>query len=136
MRFRAMDMRPVLDDIADDYVDSVEHAFATEGAGTGWPWKQLERETYLKRGSKHPILVEHADLLLHATDRRNAHVSHDGIQFTFPSSIRTIAESHQYGFFNVAAGHDVPARPIVRVTEFDRIKWKNMITSYLVESDR
>lgn len=132
VRHRAANMHPVLNKIGDDWLNIIEEQFATEGARSGTPWAQLARDTKLGRGSAHPILVDTADMLLGMTDPENLHVSDDEVTLHLPSNRRVAAESAQYGFHNVRADKDVPARPMVAFTEADRAGWRRDITDYLV----
>lgn len=136
MRYRARNMSPVLNDIAEDWLAITEEQFATEGKRSGRPWAPLERETYLRRGSKHPILVDSGELLIEMSGPDNIDVSDDSITMTLPEEVREVAEAHQYGFFNVAAGKQVEARPIVDFTDLDEERFARKITKFLVEGDR
>jgi phage virion morphogenesis protein len=133
IRHRAKNMGPVLKRIADEWLDVIEEQFASEGSRGGTPWAKLSRDTRFHRGSAHPILVDSADLLLHMTNPENLHVSDDEITLHLPASREVVAASHQYGFFNVRAGHEVPARPMVVFTEADIQKWRGDIADYLVD---
>jgi phage gpG-like protein len=130
VRYRAKNMSPVLGRIADQWLDIIEEQFTTEGARGGNPWTKLSRETKLRRGSAHPILVETGDLLIEMTDPGSVKVTDDEIRMELPRDV--VARSHQHGFFNTRAGRSVPARPMVAFTEADRLKWRGSITDYLV----
>lgn len=108
MRHRAKNMSPVLSKIGDQWLDIVEEQFATEGARGGSPWEKLARETKFQRGSAHPILVRSGDLLIEMTNPQNLHVTDDEISLDLPNDV--VARAHQGGYYNVKAGHSVPAR--------------------------
>lgn len=131
MRHRAKNMSPILNKIGDDWLNITEEQFATEGARGGVPWTKLARDTKFRRGSAHPILIETGDLLIEMTNPENLRVSDDEITLHLPNDI--VARSHQYGYHNVRAGHDVPARPMVAFTEVDRLKWRSDMTDFLVD---
>lgn len=136
MRYRSRNMSPVLSDIAEDWIVITEEQFATEGARSGHPWAQLARDTYLHRGSKHPILVWTGDLLIEVTGPDNVDVTDDSVTMTLPENIRDIGEAHQYGFTNARTGRPVPARKIVDFTDLDRERFAKKITKFLVDGDR
>jgi hypothetical protein len=130
MRHRARNMSPVLSKIGDQWLDMIEEQFATEGVRGGTPWEKLSRETKFRRGSSHPILIESGGLLIEMTNPENLHVSLALISLELPNDV--VAQSHQKGYYNVRAGKQVPARPMVAFTEADRLKWRGDITDYLV----
>lgn len=130
VRHRARNMSPVLERIADEWLDIIEHQFATEGVRSGTPWAKLSRETKFRRGSAHPILVDTGRLLVEMTDPSNVNVSDDEISMNMPGDV--VARSMQHGFYNARANKQVPARPMVAFTEEDRAKWRGDITDYLV----
>lgn len=135
MRYRARDMSPVLDDIAQDWVAAMEEQFATEGKRSGHAWAPLARDTYLRRGSKHPILVETGEMLIEMTGEDNIDVTDDSITMHLPSGVEERAAAHQFGFVNDRTGQPVPARPMIDFTDFDVERWSNKITDYLVNGD-
>lgn len=134
MRYRARDMSPVLNHIADMWADIIDEQFATEGKRGGTPWAQLARETYLKRGSKHPILIHTGDLF-EAMGRDNIHVSDDEVTIHWPMGEEVKGAAHQSGYFNVLANRRVPARPTVAFNPNDRRKFREQITDYLVNGN-
>lgn len=130
---RADDMSPVLESIADDWIDIIEETFASEGRRIlGRQWHRLATSTIAKRGSSHPILVETAELLVNMTDQGNIRIENDEIMMELPDSVETKAASHQYGFHNASANKDVPARPMIGFTPLDRKVWNTRMTDYLV----
>jgi hypothetical protein len=136
MRYRSRDMSPVLADIGEDWLRITEEQFSTEGKRSGHPWAPLARDTYLRRGSKHPILVDTGDLLIEVSGPDNIDVSDDEVTMKLPEHIRQIGEAHQYGFTNAATGKPVPARKLIDFTELDRERFRKKITNYLVNGDR
>lgn len=133
IRHRARDLSPILRRIGDEWLGMVEEQFATEGARGGSPWAPLARDTKLRRGSAHPILVETGDLLIHMTDPDNLNVSDGELSLHLPATERTKAEAHQYGYENVRAGKHVAARPMVRFTMVDEARWGRKIENYLFD---
>lgn len=134
VRYRARNLSPVMDEIADQWADIIDQQFETEGARGGTPWKQLERDTYLKRGSKHPILIDKGDLF-DSAGRDNISVSDDEITIDWSEGQEEKGEAHQYGYFNVRAGRFVEARPPIVFTPADEESFRQQITEYLVNGD-
>lgn len=132
MRFRSMDMEPVLDHIGEDWIDIVEEQFGTEGGRLGKKWAALKLDTKIKRGSAHPILIDSGDMFQEFITPSNVKVTHDNVTYELPDGEREKAEAHQYGFVNAHTGRPVPARPIVGFTAADRLRYRNWITDYLV----
>lgn len=136
MAFRAIDMKPVLHFVKDDWLRLTEEQFATEGARSGHPWKQLDSSTISRRKSAHPILVETADMLLNVTDPDHINVHDDGVLMELPfGEVLDRAESHQYGYVNALTGKPVPARPFVDFTPRDRHRWESWLGDYLVNGN-
>lgn len=129
-RHRARDVSPVLDRIAEDWLEIVEEQFETEGARGGSKWEGLAFSTIKKRGSAHPILIDSGDMFQELITPENVRVTDDSV--TMELGDQTVkAESHQYGFTN-PQGAEVPARPIVQFRDDDRARWREWITDYLV----
>lgn len=134
-RYRARNMRPVMRDIASDFIDIVEEQFATEGARSGSPWPQLKVSTVLKRGNAHPILVDSAELLVEATDESNVRVTRDSVRLVLKGDVEDKAAYAQFGFDHEHAGHVGP-RKIIDFTAADRAKFRRRIRNYLLQGDR
>jgi hypothetical protein len=132
MRYRARNMSPVLHSIKDEWLGQIEEQFATEGLRGGRKWAPLARDTVLRRGSAHPILVRSGDLLINVTDPEHIHVSDHELKLELPPEIETVAASHQYGFFNARAGKEVPARPWMVITDLEDRGYRRKITDFLV----
>jgi hypothetical protein len=135
-RYRARDFSSILEEIGEDWIAITEEQFATEGGRSGNKWEPLARDTYLRRGSKHPILVESGDLLIEMSGPDNISVDDMEVTMTIPEGVREKAEAHQYGFTNAATGRPVPARKIVDFTAFDREHFQHKIQNWLVNGDR
>jgi phage gpG-like protein len=135
MRYRARDMSPILKEIGNDWQDITEEQFDTEGRRGGAAWKQLARETKFNRGNAHPILIHFGDMFDALITPGNIHVTDSSVTMRLPLRERTKAEAHQFGFFNVMANKDVPARPWIAFTELDRKNFARKITDYLVNGD-
>lgn len=141
MAYRAIDVHPVMADIADDMQNIIEEQFATEGERGGHKWAELKFDTIARRGSAHPILVDSSDMLLEVTDPVHFHARHDGLKVDFPlGPTLQKAESAQYGF-HVAnqhgyAGVFVEPRRIVEFTDIDRRRFRDKIGDYVAHGDR
>lgn len=135
MRYRARDMSPILQEIGEDWNEIVTEQFATEGLRSGSKWEELKPGTISRRRSAHPILVDSGDMLIEMTGPDNIRVTDDSVTLHLPPEVETRAEAHQFGFHNALTGTEVPARPMVDFTDFDRERFEKKIADYLTDGD-
>lgn len=135
MRHRARDMSPILNEIGSEWVDIIEEQFSTEGVRSGSKWDELKPATISRRRSAHPILVDSGDMLIEMTGPDNIDVSDDELTMRLPETVGARAEAHQFGFHNELTDTDIPARPMVDFTDFDRERFEKMLQDYLVNGD-
>lgn len=135
-RYRARNMQPILAEIGHDLQAHIAEQFATEGARSGNPWAQLQEWTIRERGSAHPILRDTGGMFAELISPTNLFVSDDEVFIRLTPEEEVKAESHQHGYRNALTGNEVPARPIVDFTDFDRIRMRRKITNYLVNGDK
>lgn len=135
MRYRARNMRPVLEEIGEAWADIIEDQFASEGARGGRRWDKLKLSTIFQRGSAHPILVNSSDMLIEMTDPSNFRATDESVYLSLPPEIEERASAHQYGFMNSLTGTYVPARPIIQFTDLDVRYFRDKISDYLVRGD-
>lgn len=114
MARRAEFPEPLLHEIAGWWRDAVEEQFETQGVRFGRKWEKLAPATISKRQSVGPILIDHADLLLTATDPASYRVHSDGI------SVDIAAHQATYGGYHQTGTTNMPRRPILEFTEVDR----------------
>jgi hypothetical protein len=122
---RAGDMSLVLEKIKDRWIDWIEKQFESEGKRSLEPWPQLSRETVLRRGSAHPILIRTADLLLETTDESNYWVTDSTIIFNARDEVE------QYGRFHQSGTTKMPARPIIDWNVWDRLWMMDSLEDFL-----
>jgi hypothetical protein len=134
MRYRAMDMSPVMESIGGDLQSHIEHVFQTEGAWSGEKWAQLTIEYAAARGSAHPILIRDGDMLLEMTNPESISVSDDSVTVEIPEHIKMKAESAQYGFTS-RAGKKIAPRKMVNLSVLDDFAFREKITDYLVNGN-
>lgn len=135
MRYRSRNMEPVLHDIADLWEDWIENQFETQGARGGTPWEKLRTATILNRGSARPILIHSGDMF-DSMGPDNIVVDDDSIRIHWAPGQEHKAAAHQYGFHNVLADRDVPARPPVVFTALDKARMREMVKDFLVAGER
>lgn len=131
MARRAIDMRPVMSSIGEEWQDYLEKQFETEGRWSGEPWRQLQPETAAKRGSAHPILNHTGEMVVEMLDENNIKVSHDSVTLELPRGVEEKAEAAQYGFTS-RDGTPVPPRKIVDFGVLDHWAMRNKVQDYLV----
>jgi phage gpG-like protein len=126
----AADMRPTLNEIADDMMNVVEATFTGQGRRYGGSWKALEPATIrrkLKKGQDSRILIATGAMMDSMTKRgdENQHlvVTADSIEL---SSNLDYPEVHQKG-----KGH-MPQRKFIQFYSQDRKRWSNMVKADLM----
>ena len=93
---RATNAAPAFASIADDITDWTEEQFTTEGGRSGG-WAQLAPSTVKSRGSAHPILRVHGDLMREMTNRASWIITDDFAHFQPEDEQARIGGFHQSG---------------------------------------
>jgi|SRR5215831_14057125 len=128
---RAIDMRPVGEEIATDMLRIEKMVFQRSGARGGSRWKSLAESTIRKKGST-KILRDTYDLMRSVSERGAAHqilkVDKNSVEL---GTDRPWAFVHQYGSKGFSK---TPARPFMRLLPQDEIRWRGMILDYLTET--
>lgn len=135
MQRRAIDPRPVLEDIGEDLRMMVAEQFATEGARGGRKWDDLKPDTIRKRGSAHPILIDSGEMFAEFMSPKAYKVTGDSVEVEIPAGVRQKGESAQFGF-HARDGSFIEPRPILEITAFDRHEFRRKITNFLVRGER
>jgi phage gpG-like protein len=121
---RAGDLEPVLESVADDMRDHAKRAFDSRGLTSGAAWPPLSPDTIARKSrDKSAKIRSNASRVLHATETlRNSltveghkdHVSHaDHNSLTYSTNV-------PYAIFHQEGTRLMPARPPVRLREFQR----------------
>lgn len=135
MRHRARHMGPILQEVGEDFLTAIEGQFGSEGSRGGTPWADLTDDWWMRRGSKHPILIHTSDMFLKLTDPdESINVTDDSVEILIPEEEYTKAASAQYGFTS-RAGRSVAPRPWAVITDADRKAMRDKIADYLVHGD-
>lgn len=134
LRRRGGDVRPALERVADDFLDTERAVFATRGGSEGTPWAggaTLDRSGRLMRslttrgarGSRRQISQTR---LVMGTGHPLAHLHQHGTQDRWVRTRNGVPLSKpRY------AGR-LPARPVVLVGEADRARWQGFISDYVM----
>lgn len=130
----AVNLHKPLSMIVTDMFRIEEQVFKSDGRRGGGSWKALKPETIRRKGSSQK-LVESGALLKSVTvpgaDYQDVHLlppgSPDRIEF---GTDRPGAAKHQYGF----KPQNIPARPFIRFTPYDIVRWEKVIMDHLMAS--
>lgn len=124
----AVDTQVVMAAIVLDMIRASLALFNSQGRRGGGSWKRLKPETIQRKGSE-IILVETGALRASLTELgapfQILSVTNNSIEF---GTSHPAAGIHQYG----TRDGRIPARPIIKFTPRDDVKWTNMITRHIM----
>lgn len=123
---RADQAAPVLGAIADDIIDWTRDQFDSEGGRSGG-WAPLADSTVKSRGSAHPILQVHGDLMREMTSRSNWIVTDSFAHFQPPDEQEQIGGYHQTGTTKM------PRRPIFDFSPEERAQIVRKVQFWLIK---
>lgn len=127
------DLRPVWDDIADDFRKREGQLWASEGSVQGmggWvPLNPKYAAWKAANGFGNKILVKAGRLRASMTDP----TSSDHIQHKTPTGLE-IGTFVPYAIYHQRGTSKMPRRPIVRITDAARKGWVRMIHKFIVDS--
>jgi len=128
------DFRPVWDQIRQDFVRIEGEQFGSEGGRGGTPWAPLS-PTYDAWKQKHfprmPLLQLTMEMWSQLAVGTGMVVESEPMQLKmYPSTFK--AGIHQHG----SPQTDLPARPVVVLTEDDKMSWMKMIQNYVYDKAR
>lgn len=123
------DLTPAFEQMADEFNQWEEEAFATGGASSGNAWPPLAASTAAhktrRRGGQ--ILVESGRLMRSLTTPN----AQDAIR-DITGRKMTLGTDTPYAGFHQTGTSRMPARPIIRLTAANRDRWTRIIHHHLV----
>lgn len=131
---RANNMKPALDNVADDIMEVVGKVFDSQGRRSGGSWAWLQTATVrrkAKAGMPEPnrILYGWGELRASVTDPDNEFNLLDVTSRSIHlGSDLPYAAAHQYG------NDHVPARPYLKFDHWDVERWAGMCVDSIVEA--
>lgn len=133
LRFRdaAADMKPALEEIADDFLDIEERQFSSEGRYGSGGWAPLAPSTLagkVRRGYDTRILHERLRLRRSLTTRNQDHIRKITSDSMFVGTSVPYAIYHQHGTSHM------PRRRPVELPARDRDNWVKILQRHLVGS--
>lgn len=127
---RADDARPVLEQIADWWMEWTEEQFITEGRRSSGGWEELAPSTVRSRGgAAHPILVQSGRLMRELTRRTNVHVTDSFAHLSIPDA------EDEYGRYHQTGTSKMPQRRPIEFTQADRIRMTRAIQRWVVTGE-
>ena len=123
---RMGDLEPVFTELADDFLSIERQQFTSEGGFASGGWAPLADSTVRRRGSAHPILVEHGDLKASLTD-----AAAKGAIREITSDSLFVGTDIDYAPFHQRGTGRMPRRRPVEFRDADRRRWVKAIQRYL-----
>jgi phage virion morphogenesis protein len=132
--------------IADDFLRIERKHFETEGARAGTSWAPLKASTLKTKPPGLPIMVRSGKLEAALSSRSGAHMERltgTEIELGVKSDILPYAEPHQAGTRGLRGSRTqdestpgMPRRPLIELTEADKLRWLKFIQRSLVILER
>lgn len=132
--------------IADDFLRIEREQFDSEGARGGKEWAPLKAATLKTKPAGLPIMVRSGKLEAALTSRSGAHMERltgNEIELGVKSEFVPYAEHHQSGTRGLRQQRQqdestpgMPRRPLIELTEADKLRWLKLIQRSIVIQER
>lgn len=125
----AENTQSAMDEIVLDMIRASLALFNSQGRRGGGSWKKLKPSTVARKG--HEIILVETGALKKSLSEYDApfqihHVTNSTVEF---GTEHPFAAIHQHG----TRDGRLPARPIIKFTARDDVKWNNIITRHLMK---
>lgn len=126
------DLSPAFDQMAEEFYDWEEQAFDSAGASAGAGWRPLSPRYASWKAKNYPgrgVLERELNLRRSLTGPSGPRAVH-----SIGSRRMEIGTEVPYAVFHQEGTGRMPARPVIRLTEANKMRWTRILHRHLVKS--